>query len=119
MLCLNAELLLFTNGVLLNPLLSKLNKNIMRILAERSWRLLKKADIISCHSLREKILAFLDMQRDACHSDSFEIPLDRQGLADYLYVNRSALSRELGKLREEGLIDFHKSKFTLLFPKSR
>ena len=119
LLCLNAELLLDNGEIQRNPLLAKLCKNIMRLLAQRSWRLLKKADIVSAHSLREKILAFLDSQREICRSDSFEIPLDRQGLADYLYVNRSALSRELSRLREEGLIDFRKSRFTLLFPPNR
>lgn len=115
MLCLRSEPLLSADGAACWPLLAKLGKNVMTQLAERSWRLLKKAEILSRHSLRERILSFLDSQRELCHSDSFEIPLDRQELADYLYVNRSALSRELGKLKEEGLIDFHRSKFKLLF----
>lgn len=115
MLCFNGEKLLRAESAASHLLLSRLNGNILTMLAERSWRLLKKADIVSCHSLREKILSFLDSQRECYHSSSFEIPLDRQGLADYLYVNRSALSRELSKLRDEGLIDFHKSRFVLYF----
>lgn len=94
----------------------KLQRNMMGLLAQHSWQLMKKAEILSCRFLREKILAFLSAQREYFHNDAFEVPMDRQTLADYLYVNRSALSRELGKLREEGLIDYHRSKFVLLFP---
>lgn len=94
----------------------KIQKNLMGILAQHSWQLMKKAEILSCRSLREKVLAFLSAQREYFHSDSFELPMDRQTLADYLYINRSALSRELGKLREEGLINYRRSRFVLLFP---
>lgn len=94
----------------------KLQKNTMSLLAQHSWQLMKKAEILSCRSLREKVLAFLSAQREYFHNDAFELPMDRQTLADYLYINRSALSRELSKLREEGLIDYHRSKFILFFP---
>lgn len=116
LLCLGVEPLLSTDSVSRYPLLIKLNKNIMRLLAEHSWRLLEKSDIIFRHSLRERVLSFLNVQRKFFRSDTFEIPLNRQQLADYLYINRSALSRELGNLRKEGFLDFHKSRFTLRFP---
>ena len=49
-------------------------------------------------------------------SSSFQIPFNRQQMADYLNLDRSALSKELGKMRDEGLITFHKNQFTLLHP---
>lgn len=118
MLCFRTEPLLTLESLVQQPLLAKLEKNMMNLLAQHSWQLMKKSEILSCHSLREKILSFLSAQREYFHSDTFEIPMDRQTLADYLYVNRSALSRELGKLRDEGLIDYHRSKFLLLFPRT-
>ena len=56
-----------------------------------------------------------DLSREAARQGStFTIPFDRQQLADYLAVDRSAMSAELGKLRREGLLDFRKNRFTLL-----
>lgn len=118
MLCFRTEPLLTVEKLVQQPLLTKLEMNMMNLLAQHSWQLMKKSEILSCHSLREKILSFLSAQREYFQSDTFEIPMDRQTLADYLYVNRSALSRELGKLKEEGLIDYHRSKFLLLFPRA-
>ena len=100
----------------MRPLLTKFSRNVACLLAERNQRLLEKLDIISGHTLREKVLAFLNAQRRSYRRDTFDIPLNRQEIADYLYTNRSALSRELGLLREQGLVEFHKSHFTLLFP---
>lgn len=115
LLCLDGEKFTADNMAQI-PLLAKMEHNIVNILAERSYRLLRKADIISAHSLREKILAFLNAQRDYCRSNTFEIPMDRQEMADYLYANRSALSRELSSLRKEGLIHFDRNRFTLFYP---
>lgn len=95
---------------------NRLHANMLGLLTQQSWQLMKKAEILSQRSLREKVLAFLSAQREYFHSDAFELNMDRQTMADYLYINRSALSRELGRLREEGLIDCHRSKFLLKFP---
>lgn len=95
---------------------SRLHANMLGLLTQQNWQLMKKAEIISRRSVREKVLAFLSAQREYFHSDAFELDMDRQSMADYLYINRSALSRELGWLREEGLIEYHRSKFVLLFP---
>ena len=62
----------------------------------------------------DHILAYLSEESQRQGSSSFTIPYNRQELADYLSVNRSALSTELGKLRDEGVIDFDRSRFTLL-----
>lgn len=99
-----------------NPLLARLEKNMVPLLAHHSWQLMKKVEILSCHTLRGKVLSFLSAQREYFQSDTFELPMDRKTLADYLYVNSSALSRELGNLKREGLIDYHRSRFSLHFP---
>ena len=96
--------------------MARLNRNIVELLAQCNQRLLEKSDIISRHSLREKVLSFLSAQRRIYRSDTFELPMNWQEIADFLYTNRSALSRQLGQLRAEGVIDFHKNRFTLLFP---
>ena len=71
-------------------------------------------EITSRRTTREKLLAYLSAQARAAGSDSFVIPFDRQGLADYLGVDRSALSAEIGKLRREGVIKSERSAFILL-----
>ena len=64
-------------------------------------------------TIRERLLIYLTGQAVRTGSTAFEIPFDRQGMADYLNLDRSALSKELGKMRKEGILDFHKNKFTL------
>ena len=98
------------------PLLAKLEKNLVSVLAEQNWRALKKLDILSAGSLREKILLYLSYEAMYFDSLSFEIPFNRQEMADYLYADRSALSRELGRLKDEGLIDYTRNRFVLHLP---
>ena len=57
---------------------------------------------------------YLSDEAQRSRSASFSIPFNRQQLADFLSVDRSAMSNELGKMRKEGLIEFHKNQFTLL-----
>lgn len=59
-------------------------------------------------------MAYLLTQAKLQGSNSFTIPYDRQALADYLEVDRSAMSAEIGKLRRDGVIDCRRSHFTLL-----
>ena len=59
-------------------------------------------------------MAYLLMEAKAAGSDTFTIPYDRQALADYLEVERSAMSAELSKLRKDGIIEFDRSRFRLL-----
>lgn len=115
--------LLLDGGVLLHPpadsdfpLLAKLEKNLIALLSERSWRMLKKVDILSASSLREKILLYLSYEATYFGSMTFDIPFNRQEFADYLYIDRSSLSRELGRLKAEGVIDFERNHFTLFLP---
>lgn len=62
---------------------------------------------------KEKILSYLSEQSLKAGSASFDIPFGRQQLADYLSVDRSAMSRELSKMREEGILKFERNHFVL------
>ena len=71
----------------------------------------EKAGYLSQRSTREKLLAYLSAQARRTGSASFRIPFDRQQLADYLNVERSALSNELSLMQRDGLIRYEKSHF--------
>ena len=88
--------------------------NLLKVLAAKNLMLNGKLDITSRRTTREKLLAYLASQARAAGSNRFVIPFDRQGLADYLGVDRSALSVEIGKLRREGVIESERSAFKLL-----
>lgn len=100
------------------PFHARLMENLVRALCERNLRLNDKLSYISQRTTREKLLAYLMAQSCRAGSASFSIPLDRQQLADFLSVNRSALSTELGKMRDEGLLEFKRNSFTLHLPTS-
>lgn len=92
---------------------TKLIKNIIRILAEKNIMLTRKIEHITSRTTREKILSYLSAQAKLTGSSEFSIPFDRQGLADYLAVDRSAMSNELSKLRSEKVLEFNKNYFKL------
>lgn len=88
-------------------------RNMLRILAQKNLLLNEKIEILSRRSTREKLLAYLYGQSLAQKSLSFDIPFNRQQLADYLCVDRSALSSEFGRLRDEGALHFHRQHIEL------
>ena len=93
----------------------KILNNLLNIISTKNLILNKKLQILSKRTTREKILEYLSNQKKALSLDSnFEINLNRNEMADYLALDRSNLSRELGKLKKEGIIDFKKNKFKLL-----
>ena len=92
----------------------RLLENMVRLIADRNRDLLRKIEIISKKTLREKILAYLSLQAQINKNRYFEIPLGRVELADYLCADRSALTRELSKMKSEGLIDYDKNMFRIL-----
>ena len=94
---------------------SKLIENMLEILAYKNISLNRKVDYLSKRTTREKLIEFLSYHQEQENSDVFTIPFNRQELADYLCVDRSAMSNELGKMRDEGLIKFEKSRFELFF----
>lgn len=93
---------------------STLIENMMKILASKNIFLNRKIEHLSKKSIRLKIMAFLIDQAENSKGLTFSIPFSRSELADYLCVDRSALSRELSKMRDEGLIDLHKNSFKIL-----
>lgn len=88
--------------------------NLLHMVSQKNLMLHQKIEITSHRSTREKLLAYLFAQAKIQGSDSFTIPFDRQGLADYLEVDRSGLSAEISKLRREGVLESDKSHFHLL-----
>ena len=92
----------------------RLIKSLVHSMAEESLEREEKLAILSQKTTKDKLLAYLRRQARLQGSDEFLIPLDRQGLADYLGVERSAMSTELGKLRREGVLECKKNWFKLL-----
>lgn len=88
--------------------------NLLRAIAGKNLMLNAKIEITSRRTTREKLMAYLLNQAKRAGGSTFTIPLDRQGLADYLGVERSALSAEIGKLRREGVIESERSTFRLI-----
>ncbi len=88
--------------------------NLMKGLAKNTIVLHRKIDIISKRTTRDKLMTYLLSEVKKQGKNSFEIPFDRQGLADFLEVDRSGLSAEISKLRNEGILECKKNKFKLL-----
>lgn len=91
----------------------RLLQNMLCVLAEKNIVLSQKIEHISKKAIREKLLSYLSWQSERSKGPSFEIPFNRQQLADYLCVDRSALSSVLSRLRDEGVVDFNKNRFVL------
>lgn len=88
--------------------------NLMKDLAVKSIMFHQKLEITSKRTTREKLMAYLMLQAEKADSNSFDIPFDRQELADYLEVDRSGLSSEISKLRHEGVLESTRKHFVLL-----
>lgn len=93
---------------------NRLILNLLQVMAAKNLAFHKKLEITAKRTTREKLLAYLYEQEKLHRSRSFTIPFDRQALADYLGVERSAMSAELSKLRKDGIVNFEKSHFTML-----
>ena len=96
--------------------LSQLRSNMLRISMQKNLTLSNRIFCTTPKTIRERVLVYLAAQSAKTGADTFTIPFDRQGLADYLNLDRSALSKELGKMQKEGILEFHKNKFTLRHP---
>jgi len=94
------------------PFHSKLIENMLSLIAQKNLMLNQKIEILSRRSTREKLLCFFDFQRGV--AQKFTVPFNREEMAHYLCVDRSAMSHELGKMRDEGLLKFQKNTFELL-----
>jgi CRP-like cAMP-binding protein len=93
---------------------TRLIENILSMLTEKILGLNQKLEIVSKRKIREKLMTFLKTQKRNAGSNVFSIPYNREQLADFLFVDRSALSNELCKMRDEGLIRFQKNRFEIL-----
>lgn len=92
---------------------NKLIQNMMVILAGKNVMLTQKIEHLMKRSTREKLLSYLSAQATEAQNHIFDIPLSRQELADYLGVDRSAMSNELSKLRQDDFLTFHRNHFEL------
>lgn len=88
--------------------------NLMKDLATKAITFQQKIEIASKRTTRDKLMCYLLMQAKKSGKSVFTIPFDRQELADYLEVDRSGLSTEIGKLRNEGILRSNKNQFELL-----
>jgi len=94
------------------PFHARLIENMLKLTALKNLALTQKIEMLSKRTTREKLLYFFDMQRGA--AKKFTIPFNREEMAHYLCVDRSAMSNELCKMRDEGLISFQKNSFEIL-----
>ena len=88
--------------------------NILDGIAEKALVLHDRNDCLIKPTVREKILTYLMKAAKEYNSKTFSIPLDRKSMAEYLNVERSALSRELSQMRKDGIIDFYKNSFKIM-----
>ena len=87
--------------------------NLMKDLAKKTIMFHQRIEITSKRTTREKLMTYLALEAKKANSNRFDIPFDRQELADYLEVERSGLSAEISKMRKEGLIKNQKNHFEL------
>ena len=92
----------------------RLIENMVSIIAGKNRDLMRKVEVVSKRTIREKLLAYLSIQALTQKSRYFEIPLGRMELAEYLCVDRSALTRERVRMKEDGLIDYDRNCFRIL-----
>ena len=96
------------------PCHTQLRHNLLAEAAEKFWVLRQRLSYLSEPGLRQRLLLYLWDEAKRAGSATFTIPFNRQQLADFLSVNRSAMSRELSRLQEEGVIEYYRSSFRML-----
>lgn len=89
-------------------------QNMFYAISEKNRKLVQKLGHMSKRSTREKLISYLSEEAKRQNNSSFTIPFNRQQLADFLSVDRSAMSNELCKMRDDGLLEFEKNMFRLL-----
>jgi len=93
---------------------NRLIANLLKIISKKNMVLNQKIDILSRRNMRDKLMAYFLLQIEGQKKNQFEIPFSRNELADYLCVDRSAMSRELGKMRDEGILEFNRNQFRIM-----
>ena len=87
---------------------------MMLLLGEKNYMLNHKIDLLMLKGMREKLATYLLNEAQHQNSYAFNIPLNRNELADYLNVSRPSMCRELSRLKAEGIIDYYKNTFKIL-----
>lgn len=100
------------------PWASELSQNLLMNAARKNLMLSRRSFLIALKSVREKVMAYLNAESIKHKASTFEIPFNRQQLADYLNVERTALSKELSRMQAEGYISYRKNRFTILAKES-
>lgn len=111
-LFLNIENIL--HGVYKEEVVTQFMRNLLQTMAQKNLMLNMKVTHLTKRSMEDKVISYLSSQAQFHNSNSFTIPFNRQQLADYLSVDRSALSNTLSKLQDKGYLKFHKNHFTIL-----
>ncbi len=118
----DAEILFLNGRMILGetysgyPWYGKILKNLLTAATSKNLSLSSRIFCTTAKTVRGRLAVYFSEQMTQNGSREFEIPFNRQQMADFLNLDRSALSKELGKMREEGLILFHKNHFVLLQP---
>lgn len=116
----NSTIVFFNLNILLEdiyqtkPWLFKIQKNLLLIATNKNIILSNRSFCTAPKTIRERLSIYFSQQAMINKSSDFTIPFNRQQLADFLNLDRSALSKELCKMRDDGLIEFNKNNFKLL-----
>ena len=97
---------------------TQLSQNLLMNAAKKNLMLSRRSFLIASKSVREKVMAYLNAESIMHKANMFEIPFNRQQLADYLNVERTALSKELSRMQADGYISYRKNRFTILAKES-
>ena len=95
------------------PWYPKLLRNLLALSMQKNLTLTQRIFCTTAKTVRSRLLTYLSVQAIRNGSTTFRIPFDRQQLADYLNLDRTALSKELGRMRDDGILEFYKSSFRL------
>lgn len=93
---------------------SQLVHNVLEMISTKTQSICEHLEVLSQRSIRERLMSYFEILSSQTGSNTFELPFNMTVLADYLSVDRSAMSRELGKMRDDGLLEIKKKKITLL-----
>ena len=93
---------------------SVLVQNMLRLMSDKAQALSQRVDVLSRRSIREKLLCYFRQLSERAGSNTFTLPFSLSTLADYIATDRSAMMRELKRLREEGVVRSDGRQFTLL-----
>lgn len=96
------------------PWMMKFICNLLVLSTHKNLALSGRSFHTSPKTIRGRVMSYLNAVSIKKHSNQFTIPFDRQQLADYLNLDRTALSKELGKMKRDGLIDYHKNMFKII-----